>query len=74
MARSIHVKDVMTQNELQTFEELNFAILTSTKKMERNYYNLEIVKLIQNAKKRYFNRKKGLERNNDNIEKSICNC
>jgi len=74
MARPIHVKDVMTQNELQTFEELNFAVLTSTTKMDRMYYNHEITKLIQNAKKRYFDREKGLESNNDNIEKSICNC
>jgi len=46
MVKPIRVKDVMTQDELQTFEELNFAVLTSAIKMERNYYNQEIADLI----------------------------
>src|SRR5690625_678195 len=55
--KPIRVKDVMTDDELEEFEELNYAVLTSATKMERNFYNKEIENLIQKAKDRYFRKK-----------------
>lgn len=58
LKKPIRVKDVMTESELEEFEELNNAVLTSATKMEREFYNKEIKKLIERVKTRYFEEKK----------------
>lgn len=61
MEKPIRVKDVMTDEELKEFEELNSAILTSATKMERKFYEREIDKIIKKAKTRYFSSKEKKE-------------
>lgn len=58
MMKPIRVRDIMTDEEKDSFKKLNSAILTSSTKMERNYYNRKIKKIIKNAKDRYFNMEK----------------
>lgn len=55
--KAIRVRDVMTDSELKEHDELNLAVLTSATKMERDYYNRKIEKIIKKAKDRYFNSK-----------------
>lgn len=55
--RAIRVRDVATDDELKEFEKLNFAVLTSATKMERDYYSWRIGKIINKVKDRYFNSK-----------------
>jgi|SRR5690625_3320990 len=52
--KPIRVRDVMTYDELQEFEDLNLAVLTSVTKSQREFYNQEIEQIIEKAKRRYF--------------------
>lgn len=54
----VRIRDVMTTKELQEFEDLNLAVLTSITKSQREYYNNEIEQIIEEAKKRYFTESK----------------
>src|SRR5690625_3965342 len=55
----IRVKNVMTQEELDMFYELNELVLTATTSNERRFYNEEIADLIDHVKKRYVDQKEG---------------
>lgn len=57
MTQLIRVKDVMTQEELSLFDELNQLILTSVTSRERQFYNAEVAQLVEQVKERYVKEK-----------------
>lgn len=56
--KPVRVKDVMTESELREYEELNYFVLTSATRKERDFYNNEIQQLISKVKTRYSNSQK----------------
>lgn len=60
MKKKVKVKDILTPDELEKIHNLNKEIMKAITKTQIRYFEYEIDKIIEEAKKRYYTKKKAV--------------